>query len=509
MKNITSQSTKEGLMPRSPIVVVMGHIDHGKTTLLDYIRKTEVALGESGGITQHIGAYQAIHNGKPITFIDTPGHESFSKMRSRGAKVADIAVLVVAADDGVKPQTKESLLTINEAKIPFVVAINKIDKESADTERVKNDLSAEGVFLEGWGGNVPYAEISAKTGVGMAEFLETILLMAEVDELKANPKKMAEGVVIESHHNSKRGATATVLVRDGTLKKGEYVVAGNSFAKVKILEDFAGKPIDLALPSSPVLVVGFSSIPQVGSEFKVFALQKEAVEFSENFDAGKKTQIKKPAESASRNQVGKPEIGIIIKSDTEGSGEAIAGELEKLRRDFFELKILRTGAGDVSEDDVKMSSSSKNPLIVAFKVKIKSETKELAEKFGVKISKFDIIYEVYDSIKREIEDILPPEVKVSITGKAKILKIFGESGKGQIIGGKVTEGIIQKASRFSLIRRVNKIGEGKMENLQIGKVNADKVEKGSEFGAKIVSSIGIVVGDELEVLLEETIKRKL
>ena len=506
MKNIILQSTKEGLLPRPPIVVVMGHIDHGKTTLLDYIRKTEVALGESGGITQHIGAYQVNHNGKPITFIDTPGHESFSKMRSRGARVADIAILVVAADDSVKPQTKESILTIREAKIPFVVAINKIDKESADVERVKNDLSAEEVFLEGRGGNVPYAEISAKTGLGVPELLETILLMSEMEDLKSDPEKLAEGVVIESHHDSKRGATATILIRDGHIKKGGHIAAGDTVAKIKILEDFAGKSIESALPSDPVLVVGFSGIPQIGSEFKVFDSQKEAVEFSDSLSQSKKAKIRFEVSSG---DVKKPEIGIIIKSDTEGSGEAIAGELEKLRRDFFELKILRTGAGDVSEDDIKLASSSQNPLILAFKVKIKPETKELCEKLGVKISKFDIIYEVYDSVKNEIEDILPPEVKISITGKAKILKTFGESGKGQIVGGKVTEGLIQKGSKFSLIRRINKIGEGKIENLQVGKVNADKVEKGSEFGTKVFSSIGIVPGDELEIFFEETIKRKL
>lgn len=495
------------LVARPPVVVVMGHIDHGKTTLLDYIRKTEVALGESGGITQHIGAYQAIHNGKQITFIDTPGHEAFSKMRSRGAKVADIAVLVIAADDGIKPQTKESLIAILESKIPFVVAINKIDKESADSERVKNELSVEGVFLEGRGGNVPFAEISAKTGSGITELLETILLMAEVEDLKANPKKFAEGVIIESHHDAKRGSTATVLVRDGILKKGEYMAAGNSIAKIKILEDFAGNSIDMALPSSPVLVIGFSVIPQVGSEFKVFFSQKEAVEFSNSLSSDKKVAVRFGTSNA--GEAKKPEIGIIIKSDTEGSAEAILGELIKLRRDFFELKVLRTGAGDVSEDDVRLASSSKNPLIVAFKVKIKQEANELSERFGIKISKFDIIYEVNDSVKREVENILPPEIKRSIIGKAKILKIFGEVGKGQIVGGKITEGFLQKNSTFSIIRRLNKIGEGKIESLQIGKINTDKVEKGHEFGAKITSSISIVSGDELEIFFEESVKIKL
>jgi len=502
------ENQNKNLIPRPPIVVVMGHIDHGKTTLLDYIRKTEVAAGESGGITQHIGAYQASHNGKQITFIDTPGHEAFSKMRSRGARVADVAVLVVAADDGVKPQTKESILAIKEAKIPFVVAINKIDKESANPEKTKNELASSEIFLEGSGGTVPFAEISAKTGKGVPQLLETILLLSELEDLKADPQKNAEGIIIESHLDSKRGVTATILIEDGTLKKNQFIVTGEAVAKTIIFEDFNGNPINSAGPSVPVLIVGFNSTPVVGSEFRSFLSQKEALEYVKiSKKENKKVYFTK------KSEVELPEIGMVIKSDTAGSAEAIVGEIEKLKRDYFNLKILRAEVGDVSDGDIKLVGSSKNPLVIAFRVKISSSTKNLAEKVGVGVWSFDVIYDIYDFLKEKIEDTLPAETTKKILGKAKILKIFpppaGGRGKSQIIGGKVLEGAIEKGSNFSILRRANKVGDGKIDNLQIGKIDFQKTEAGREFGAKTVSSTEIVSGDELEVFKEEAIKRKL
>lgn len=497
------------LKTRPPIVVVMGHIDHGKTTLLDYIRKTEVASGESGGITQHIGAYKALHNEKTITFIDTPGHEAFSKMRSRGARVADIAILVVAADDGVKPQTKESILTIKDAKIPFLVAINKIDKETADPEKVKNELAGEEIFLEGRGGNVPFVEISAKSGQGVSRLLETILILAELEDLKANPEKNAEGIVIESHLDKKRGVTATMLVKDGTLKKNYFISAGGATAKIKIFEDFKGFSIENAKPSDPVLVVGFDKTPQVGFEFQSFLSQNEALEHAQGF----KQKTKITLSSAVKTEKELQSVGIVIKSDTVGSAEALVSEIQKLRRDFYELKILRAEAGEVSDDDIKLAGSSKNPLVVAFRVKVPVSSRDLGDKIGVNIWSFNIIYDVYDFLKSKIEKILPPEKVIKILGKAKILKIFpspgGGRGKGQIIGGKVLDGFLEKEAKFFVLRRSSKIGEGKIENLQVGKIDAQKAEIGREFGAKSVSSIEIVSGDELEVLKEETEERKL
>lgn len=481
---------------RPPIVVVIGHIDHGKTTLLDYIRKTSVAAKESGGITQHIGAYEVDHGGKKITFLDTPGHEAFGKMRSRGARVADVAVLVVAADDGVRPQTKEALETIKTAGIPFAVAINKIDKPEADPEKTKNELAELQVFLEGRGGTVPYAEISAKQGAGVDKLLETVLLLAELENITADPKTFASGVVIESHQDHKRGITSTLLVRNGTLKKGEYVIAGGtptgvSLAKIKILENFKGEPVDSASPSQPVAAVGFDKLPAVGSEFKTFFSQKEAMEAARQAKPpSPKTPSIFPREGIA--------IGLVVKTDVLGSAEAILHEIEKLKYDF---KILRAEAGDVSEDDVKMAASAANPLIIAFKVRISPPARELAERMNVEIAGFEIIYEVADFLKKKIESILPKETKQAVLGRAKILKIFpGKTGaKGQIVGGNVVDGILKRGASFDLFRRDKKIGEGKIENLQQGRLNISEVAAGNEFGALVSAKITIADGDVLEV----------
>ena len=496
---------------RPPIVVIMGHIDHGKTTLLDYIRKSSVAASEAGGITQHIGAYEvkiptpANAGSEPrpqasgITFLDTPGHEAFSKMRSRGAKVADIAILVVAADDGVKPQTKEALEAIKNAAIPFMVAINKIDKPAVDLEKVKNELAEQQVFLEGRGGTVPCAEISAKQGIGVDHLLEIILLLAEMEDITADPKSFASGLVIESHRDPKRGVTSTLLIINGTLKKGEYVAAGEAVAKVKILENFKGEAMDLAGPSQPAVVVGFDKTPQVGAEFITFFSQKDALlasSVSVEKNAPKKQNEAKTAETPSTI------LGVVIKTDVLGSAEAILHEIEKLKNEKLDLKILRAGAGDLSEDDIKMAASSALPLAVAFKVEISAATRELARRMGVEIAEFEIIYDVADFLKKKIEAILPKEENKILLGRAKILKIFhakaATAPRGQIIGGKVSEGVLKKGAVFDVLRRNKKIGEGKIENLQQGKINIPEVPAGGEFGALANSKISIAEGDELE-----------
>ena len=427
-KNLTAVPT--GRQARPPIIVVMGHIDHGKTTLLDQIRKTNVAAGEAGGITQHIGAYEVLHKSvsgqmNKITFLDTPGHEAFTKMRSRGAKIADIAILVVAADDGVKPQTKEALAIIKENKMPFLVAINKIDKTGADIDRVKSELAKEEVYLEGLGGSVPVCEIAAKEGRGVGELLEMILLMAELEGLKGDPAKFAEGVVIESHLDKKRGNTSTLLVREGTLKKGEYVLAGESITKIRILENFTGKAVGEAGLSTPVVIVGFDKLPQIGSEFKAYYSQKEAVEearkFKEVFAPSSKSDLPGKSDFFSGAKV---VLGIVIKSDVQGSGEAIRHEIEKLKSEKIEVKYLRIEAGDVSLDDVKLASSAKNPMIVAFKTGVSQDARDLAERAGVPITGFQIIYEIAQFVKEKMTAILPAETEKTILGKAKILKIF-------------------------------------------------------------------------------------
>lgn len=483
-------------LQRPPVVVVMGHIDHGKTTLLDYIRKSSVAAKESGGITQHIGAYEAEFNGKQITFIDTPGHEAFSKMRSRGAKVADIAILVVAADDGVKPQTKEAFEAIKSAKIPFLVAINKIDKPNANLERVKNELAEAGVFLEGRGGNVPCAEISAKAGTNVPRLLETLLLMAEMENLKFDASLPASGVIIESHLDSRRGITVTLLVREGTLKKGESVLAGDALAKARIFENFAKKPIAEAGPSSPAVVVGFDKLPLVGAEFKAFKSHKEAEVARELLSSTSDVKSQKTSDVFPSNTA-LLSLGLVIKTDVLGSAEAILHEINKLKNDSIDIRILRAEAGDVSEDDVKLASSAANSLVLGFKVSLAGEVRELGERLGVQIAIFEIIYEISDFIKEKIAKLVPPILEKKIVGRAKILKLFKSSGKNQVIGGRVSEGVLKKGAEFYVVRRGNKIGEGKFENLQSGRADTNKIEEG-EFGALINSKVAVLAGDELE-----------
>ncbi|KKT41227.1 translation initiation factor IF-2 [Candidatus Giovannonibacteria bacterium RIFCSPHIGHO2_02_43_13] len=516
------EEINKNLISRPPIIVVMGHIDHGKTTLLDRIRKSNVAAGEAGGITQHIGAYEVLHHSassgqiQKITFLDTPGHEAFTKMRSRGAKIADIAILVVAADDGVKPQTKEALAIIKENKMLFLIVVNKIDKAGVDIEKVKSEFTKEEVYLEGRGGSVPACEISAKTGTGVSELLETILLMAELEDFKGDPTRFAEGVIIESHLDKKRGNTSTLLIREGTLKKGEYVVAGGSLTKVRILENFLGEGIDSAGLSTPAVVVGFDELPQVGTEFRAFFSQKEAAEEVRKF---------KEASRSSASSVGGPQtqgvfqrdveewtkvvLGIVIKSDVQGSGEAIRHEIEKVKSEKIEIKYLRTEAGDVSLDDVKLASSAKNTMIVAFKAGVSQDARDLAERIGVPIASFQIIYEIAQFVKEKMLAILPVEMQKTILGKAKILKIFKGEKNSQVVGGKVIEGAIKKNTKYNILRRENKIGGGKIDNLQSGRTNVGEVEAPNEFGAMCESTLALVLGDVIESYLEEEVKGKL
>ncbi|MDO8522807.1 MAG: translation initiation factor IF-2 [bacterium] len=505
---MSNETKTQNSVTRPPIVVVVGHIDHGKTTLLDHIRKSNVAAGEAGGITQHIGAYEVVHNGKPITFLDTPGHEAFSKMRSRGAKVADIAILVVAADDGVKPQTKEALAAIKANSLPYIVAINKIDKSGADVDRVKSELAKEEVFLEGRGGNVPFTEISAKEGKGIDELLETILLMAELENFTADSGKFAFGVVIESHLDKKRGNTSTLLVRGGTLKKGEYVVAGEAQTKVRILENFLGKSLDLGAPSSPVVVVGFDKLPQVGIEFKAFFSQKEASTEVQKFkEAQSKPNAKQDAKTPQEGK--RVVLGVVIKSDVFGSGEAIRHEIEKIKSEKIEIKFLRIEAGEVSLDDVKLVSSAKNSIIVAFKTSISQDVKDLAERRGVEMASFQIIYEISSFLKSRMVSILPAEIKRTVLGKAKILKLFKGEKDGQVVGGKVAEGALKKNAKYDILRRENKIGYGKIGNIQSGRANVGEVAAPDEFGAFCDSSVALAVGDTIEAFLEEEVRGEL
>ncbi|OGD30650.1 translation initiation factor IF-2 [Candidatus Azambacteria bacterium RIFCSPLOWO2_02_FULL_46_11] len=497
------------IQTRPPIVVVMGHVDHGKTTLLDFIRKTKVAEKEAGGITQAIGAYEIAYKDKPITFIDTPGHEAFSKMRSRGAHVADVAVLVVAADDGVKPQTVEAIHHITESKIPFVVAINKIDKPGVQADRVKKELAEKNVFVEQWGGSVPCAEISAKTGQGIDELLEMILLLAEMEELKGEPHKNAEGVVIEAYLDSQRGPVATFLVEDGALNLGDYMVIGSTVSKIKLMEDFLGRKIDKAVFSQPVLVIGLAAVPSAGDEFFAEKNKTAAEQRAEEF---KKQEIAKPILPSPPKEEAAPQVGetavtakflnIVLKSDVKGSEEALADILEHLDYKNVKIRLLKKDVGDVNESDVRLADLS-NAVIIGFRVKVGAEILNLIRDKKIKVLAGEIIYEFIDKIRKLIDDMTGQEIVRVDLGKVQVLAIFRTEKGRMIVGGRVTEGKLERGARAEVFRAEQKIGEGKIAGLQSEKKEVGEAGKGKECGVLFDGDIKIEVNDILLAFREE------
>ncbi|MDP3769687.1 MAG: translation initiation factor IF-2 [bacterium] len=493
---------------RPPIVVVMGHIDHGKTTILDWYRKANVVGSESGGITQHIGAYEVGHGDKTITFIDTPGHEAFSKIRSRGARIADIAILVVAADEGVKPQTKEAIEIIQQSNIPFIVALNKTDKAEANVERVKQELARENILVESYGGKVPCVEVSAKTGANMNLLLETILLLSELEELKSTPDKNAIGVVLETHRDSKRGVSATLLVQDGTLKRHDIITISRNIETIKILENFRGEHIDRLGPSSPALVAGLSQVPDVGEPFLAFSSKPKAQEYIKQLPAlPAAVQKTNTALAAGENE--KPIFNIILKSDVVGSKEAIEESLKKLESEFIGINIIRSEVGDINEDDVKLAMATRLVTIVGFKVRIDPSVRELAAKQNTHIVMGDIIYRLLDEVKEQAQDIIPPLIQRVSLGKIKILKLFKKEGNKQVIGGRVEEGTAQKGALIDIIRNKETVGTAKILQLQREKREVEEVPSGSECGILVDSGETIREGDILEIYKEEKIKRPL
>lgn len=491
---------------RPPIVVVMGHIDHGKSMILETIRKIKMLEQESGGITQHIGAYEVKHNNKKITFIDTPGHEAFSKMRSRGAKVADIAILVVAADEGVKAQTKEAITIIQENNLAFIVALNKIDKPEANAERVKQELAQENVLVESYGGKIPLIEISAKTGKNIDELLEILLLMAEIAGLEANIEKPAEGVVIEAHLDPRRGITTTLLTRDGMLFSSDTLVIGRSIENIKILEDFRGNPIKEAGPSSPVLITGLAAIPLVGEIFRAFKNKKGAAKFISTL-AAQEPLLQKTLES--REESAKPIFNIVLKTDVAGSLEVLEEELKKLKSESIGIRIIHSGVGDINESDVKHAMATRLVTIIGFKVKTDPTITELARSVNIRIITGDTIYEVIDGVKKHLMDMIPPEIKRTELGKSKILKVFKKDGSRQIVGGRVEEGTIKKGGRMDIKRNREIIGNGTILQLQQAKQDVEEVAKGFEFGIMTDSKTTIQEGDVLEIYQEELINKIL
>ncbi len=491
MKEVVKKQ-KVDLQSRPPVVVVLGHVDHGKSSILEAIKDLKITEKESGGITQHIGAYEVEHQGKKITFIDTPGHEAFSGMRSRGAKVADIAILVVAAEEGIKPQTKEAISHIKKSGLPIVVAINKIDKPEADPEKVKRELSQQDISVESMGGKVPSVEVSAKTKKGISELLEIILLVAEMEDLKGDAKKPGEGLVIEAYLDSKRGPTATLLLRDGLLKKGDIVATRSTFGKIKILENFQGQQTDKTLPSMPCIVIGLSKVPGVGEKFEVYSDVEAAQKY-----------IEKKERKDERGEVfvieeGKRVLNLILKADVQGSLEAIEDVLQNLPQEKVVLRILKSEVGDVQENDIKIARSSL-AKILAFRVKVSQDMLKLAQREKVKIMSFDVIYELVQGVRTLMEKAVAPEKIRTDFGKVKTLIIFLTEKKRQIVGGKVIEGEIKKGTQIEVFRKEELMGKGRMINLQKNKKDIEKAGKGEECGILYEGDVKIEEGDVLQI----------
>lgn len=484
--------TENKIIERAPVVVVMGHIDHGKSTLLDYIRQTNIVAKEAGGITQHISAYEVTHQNKKITFLDTPGHEAFSKMRERGAQIADIAILIVSAEDGVKPQTIEAWKTIVANEMPYVVAINKIDKPGANVEKTKTELAENEIYLEGYGGTVPFAEISAKSGAGIDELLSLITITAEMEELKGDINENASGLVIEANLDAKRGILATLLIKNGTLKTGMTVAVGDAVCSTRMIEDFNGKPIKEATFSSPIRLIGFDKMPKIGSIFKSFLKKDEALEYAKNWNENQET-------SKNKNEISnKKIIPIVLKADVSGSIEAIEKEIKKIVNEGAEFKIISKGEGPIRESDIKGISDGESALVIGFNVKADANAIEIAERRGITISFFDIIYKMTEWLEEEMEKRRPRTESIETTGRAKIIKAFSRTKEKQIVGGKVIEGHLKLNGVVKIIRRDFEIGKGKIVNLEKGKIKVSEVEEGFEFGTMIESKIEISAGDVIE-----------
>jgi len=484
---------------RPPVVVVMGHVDHGKSTLLDYIRKSNIVEGEAGGITQNISAYEVISKNdegedRLITFLDTPGHEAFSKMRTRGAAAADIAILVVSAEDSVKAQTLEAYNTIIESKIPYIVAINKIDRPNANIEKTKMDLVEKGIYLEGLGGDIPFVPISAKTGAGIAELLSMIILVADLNEFKGNPQLNASGVVIEVICEPRRGISATCVIKDGTLKSGMFVACGEAIVTTRILENFKGIAVKESTFSSPIKLIGFESMPEVGNIFQSFKTKKEAESYIQK---NKENNLEKKQNEKKVYSTGKV-IPIIIKTDVSGTIEAIEKEISKLNTEEIFFKIISKGVGAINESDLKMGNVNKESIIVGFNTKLDSGARDLNETLKVKVETFNIIYKLIDWLTELVEERRPRLETVEVIGSLKVLKIFGATKEKHVIGGKVITGKITMGSKLRIIRRDFEIGNGKIVELQANKFKVKEVQEGNDCGLQVETKIDIATGDTLE-----------
>ncbi len=508
------ESDKKKLTPRPPVVTILGHVDHGKTTLLDTLRKAHIAEGESGGITQHINAYQVKKKNRLITFIDTPGHEAFQAMRQRGAAIADITILVVAADDGVKPQTKEVVKFLIENKIPTVVAINKIDKPEANVNRVKQELAEIGMLVEGYGGDIPFNEISAKNNIGIDELLDTLLLVSDIHAFRSDAKKGAIGIVLESHKDPQRGPIATVLVKTGTLKVGEDIIIGKIVGRVRSMEDYTGKSIREAAPSTPLTIIGLPKSPESNDVFRVETNKAELKRKIKQFQGINKDSLGGLIELSSKqlirtiDETKKTKLPIVIKTDVQGSLEAVVQILQALPSEEIQIDIIKNGVGSITESDIKAAQSS-SAVVYGFNVFPTSIATRMAQDSKIETKSYSVIYELIEDIKNEMSELLEPEIKRTDLGRMKVLAIF-KSGKGQmIVGGKVNDGKIVKGENMEILREKIHIGTGKLVQLQQNKEDVAEVKSGLECGVTFEGREKIEVGDTLACYKEEKIKRKI
>ncbi|MCZ4248667.1 translation initiation factor IF-2 [Bacillus amyloliquefaciens] len=505
---------EEDLQIRPPVVTIMGHVDHGKTTLLDSIRKTKVVEGEAGGITQHIGAYQIEENGKKITFLDTPGHAAFTTMRARGAEVTDITILVVAADDGVMPQTVEAINHAKAAEVPIIVAVNKVDKESANPDRVMQELTEYGLVPEAWGGETIFVPLSALTGKGIDELVEMILLVSEVEELKANPNRQAKGTVIEAELDKGRGSVATLLVQTGTLQVGDPIVVGNTFGRVRAMVNDLGRRVKTAGPSTPVEITGLNDVPQAGDQFLVFKDEKTArsvgearasKQLEEQRSDKAKLSLDDLFEQIKQGDV--KDINLIVKADVQGSAEALTAALQKIEVEGVKVKIIHTGVGAITESDIILASAS-NAIVIGFNVRPDGNAKSTAEAENVDIRLHRIIYKVIEEIEAAMKGMLDPEYEEKVIGQVEVRQTFKVSKIGTIAGGYVTDGHITRDSGLRLIRDGVVIFEGEVDVLKRFKDDVKEVSQGYECGITIKKYNDIREGDILEAYVMQEIERK-
>jgi translation initiation factor IF-2 len=512
LKNDLAVLTKEEdaslLVSRPPIVTVMGHVDHGKTAILDAIRSANVVAGEAGGITQHIGAYQVtVEGGRSVTFIDTPGHEAFTAMRARGAQLTDIVVLVVSAEEGVKPTTIEAIAHAKDAGVPIVVAINKIDRPNADIERVKGELAAHELQSEDWGGSVPMIPCSAHTKKGIPELLTTILLVADIEELKANPDRPAIATVVESHLNKSKGPLATVIVNTGTLELGDLVGSGAMSGRIKALLDEKGKRVKSAPPSTPIVIAGFDALPSVGDILQVFKTERELKAYLSAYQELKSREVKHGfSDLVTRLSEGKlKELKVILKVDAQGSLESLTEAMKRLATDKVHTKIIHSAVGSITESDVMMASAS-GALVIGFHTDTPLPVQRTADREGVAIKHYDIIYKLLEEMELLLEGLIEPTEEEKVFGHLEVRGVFFTKGSEQIIGGKVMDGIIKRIS-FRLMRSGAQVGTGRITSLKNIEKDIKEAKEGAECGMRVTSSLLVEVGDILEVYAKEFTKK--